>query len=763
MSTLVSGIARQTVALVARASNVTPCFPVATGYGVKRCRTRSNLGSVNGSNHLAPRPRGGVRAYVTQAIQAQPTDTQTTYAASLLTYFNQRRHVDVTPILKGLRVEENSLLQLVEEIRSARRRGRSRSPALETLHEKILRILDSLNALEGPVRTLALRDPTKTSHGAGLQQIRSTVHRAALKAFVEHSQGLPFARQLLQRMWEDAREHACVGKPDSDVLGMMVKRFRYAEENSLPWKLEADTTHGAAFQTFLAGVLSQLKDLREDIFTLIMDIHVDSGMSVDSLKDLLTRCMRFSQSEWNGRWTPAAFHTLMQAYRRDGDVRGCIDTYREFRETMRAAEGDDAWNRRNFSTASWPCEAVLTACVEAREAGIRRNRYRPNKDMPEVIWRDIQQDGVVPPPRLLAYLIKLAVQGKDLKAAHRLWGIFFPIPANSEKGHRLIATPDMDCYAQYFKLVRQQPAAGGNVVPLRPLVRQLLESRVTAGQKLSSIRSLWTQVLETSLSAPYYDLPLALWILGRFNNDSHKNANAAKPDDEDTAGDAAGLTIDALVIDVAAERLINYWKAKPRGTAWTRHVFGVEGLALYLERQTGGAGAGAGKGRRRMPLGVRKRDGRARGATGDDWDMMGRRLEELATGAVRVKREDAERQEDTVFLPLAKPFARWDNPTLENSNKIYQTKIFNSKDGGKHQTVSSPQALVLRRFQRGLIKMLELCVAAKPAMGRNRWIEQAREVLESRGQRVEVKEHGEDGMLVVRVAMAGVRRDLFGS
>lgn len=709
-------------------------------------------------------------------MQVEPTDLQTTYAASLLTEFAHRRHVDVSPILKSLRVEEHEVLHLVQQLRSARRRGRDGASALKTLSEKTVRILDSLNALEEPVRTLALRDPNTSSNGAALRQIRSTVHRAALRAFVDHSQGLPFARQLLHRMWDDARGHACVGNPDSDVLGMMVKKFRYAEENGLVWRLDdndgSETTHGAAFQTFLGSVLSELKDLQEDIFTLIMDIHVDSGMSIESLKQLINKCMRFSQSEWNGRWTPAAFHALMQAYRRDGDVRGCIDTYQAFRETMRAATGDDAWNRRNFSTASWPYEAVLTACLEARALRVRKDRYRPRKDMPEVIWRDIQADGVVPPARLLAYLIKLAVQGKDLKAAHRLWGIFFPlVNTDEDKRHRMISRPDMDCYTQYFKLVRQQPFAGGDIVPLRPLVRQLLESRVTAGQKRSSVRALWTRVLETSLSAPYYDLPLSLWILGRFNS-------------SDTEADGKGLAIDALVIDVAAERLINYWKSKPRGTRWTRQVMGAEGLALYLERDRG---AGAGEERRkRMPLGVRRRDARSRGATGDDWDMIGRRLEQLAAeGADGDAAEGGsgganEGKEGVVYLPLAKPFARWETLTQENSNKVFQPKIFksnsNNNDNVNGQAETGSSRAVLERFHHGLKKMMALCIAAKPRLGINVWIEQAREVMDSRGKRGagedvddgdgDVKDGSVPGLvdetLVLNVAMRAVYRDLFG-
>ncbi|KAJ9113029.1 hypothetical protein QFC22_006125 [Naganishia vaughanmartiniae] len=677
--------------------------------------------------------------------QVEAADVQTTYAASLLTEFAQRRHVDVTPILKDLRMQEMEVLQFVQEIRYARRRGRDRSPvALETLDEKTTRLLDSLNALEEPVRTLALRDPTASSYGAAVKQIRATVHRAALRVFVEHSRGLPFARRFLQRMWDDARGYGCVGKPDSDVLGMMVKKFRGAEDEGMVWRLkeqEKETTHAAAFQMFLGSVLSELKDLREDIFTLIMDIHIDSGMSVESLKNLVNKCMRFSQSEWNGRWTPAAYHALMQAFRRDGDIRGCMDTYRSYRETLAKAVGDDAWNRRNFSTASWPYEAVLTACLEARVGGIRKDRYRPPRDMPEVVWRDIQHDGVVPPPRLLAYLIKLAVQGKDVQAAHRLWGIFFPA-STPENGHRLIARPDMDCYAQYFKLLRQQPAAGGDIVPLRPVVKQMLDSRVTAGQKLSAVRAVWTQVLETSLRAPYYDLPLALWILGRFDG------NPSNTENRESDGDSTGFPIDALVIDTAASRLINYWKSKPRGTHWTRQVMGSEGLALYLERDRGGPGSGS-----RMPLGLRARNARSRGATIKDWDMLSRRLEALA-GKVGG-------QEGEVYLPLAKPFARWDTP--ENAAKVFQTRVFRSSSSNttegqyKHPSTSPAQTIVLQRFQRGLIRMLELCIAAKPGLGVNVWIEQAKEVLLLRGETVCVGEQ------VVSVAMQDVRRDLFGS
>ncbi|KAJ9112883.1 hypothetical protein QFC19_000438 [Naganishia cerealis] len=668
----------------------------------------------------------GLEATTDDWLQANSTAVQNTYAASLVTEFAQRRHVDVTPILKALRLEELELLRLVQGIQSARRRGRARSAALQPLYEKTKRILDSLNALEEPVRTLAIRNPSESSHQKALQQIRSTVHRAALRAFVEHSQGLPFARHLLQRMWDDARTHACVGKADSDVLGMMIKKFRHAEENGIAWRIESDTTHPIAFQAFLDSILSRLTSLQEDIFTLIMDIHVDSGISVESIRILLEKCMHFAQSEWNGRWTPAAFHALMQAYRREGDVRGCIETYRSFRTTMSAAASEEAWNRRNFSTLSWPYEAVLTACLEARMGGATKDKYRPPSNMPELIWKDIQEDGVVPPPRLLAYLIKLAMHSKDLKAAHRLWGIFFPL-AKTKDGHLLISRPDIDCYYQYFKLVRQQPFAKGDIVPLRQLVRQLLDSKVTAGQNLSLVRSLWMQVLETALSAPYYDLPLALWVLGRFNDKA--------------------LTVDGSVIDVTAECLIKYWKAKPRGTQWTREVMGIEAIKMYVDRDRGG---------QRMPLGVRARNLRSRGATTADWDMISRRLVEL------VKVDDQDKAEQSItYLPLAKPVARWEVP--KHTSQAFHTKVFSTPDRQRQQAnVAAPS--VLSSLRRGLTTMLELCIVAKPRIGINPYIEHAQQLAMPKREGGNEAVKGEPSSAVIlRHAMQGVHRDLFGS
>lgn len=528
-----------------------------------------------------------------------------TYAASLVADFAQKREVDLATPIKDLRLEEQSVLQMARSIRS-RSRG---SPTLEQFHETAYAVLDSLDALEEPARVLAIR---QVSHVSGLQQIRRTVLRAAFRTFVEHREGLPHARTLLERIWRDGRE----GTVDSDALGMMIRRFRTTEEG-LAWRLPNDTTHAQAFHDFLAQVLTHLTELKQDVFTLIMDIHIDNHMPVDSLQQLIDKCMRLSHP-FDGRWTPAAYHVLIQAHRRDGNVGACIKVYETFRSMIHSTASDVPWHQYISATITWPYEALLTASLESR-ATITRNRYRAPADMPKRIWTDLQADGITPPPRLLAYLIKSARYNKDLSSAHRLWSIFSPsaTPTSTPTSPK----PDIDCYYQYIKLLRLQPLAKGPIIPLRPLITSLLLSKTTAGQRVPYIRSLWTQVLLTALSPPYHDFPLALWVLHRF----HPN----------------GIPLDTGVIDTAASGILKYASAKHRGSAWTRTVLG-DAFATATSRTASG---------RRFPTGVGERNARSRGPTTRHWDALSHHLASLRGHPGNV-----------VYLPLGEPLARWTSP-----------------------------------------------------------------------------------------------------
>jgi hypothetical protein len=48
---------------------------------------------------------------------------------------------------------------------------------------------------------------------------------------------------------------------------------------------------------------------------------------------------------------------------------------------------------------------------------------------------------------------------------------------------------------------------------LRPLIRRILEDKITARQKVPRVCALWSQALFTALSPPYHDFPLARFLL----------------------------------------------------------------------------------------------------------------------------------------------------------------------------------------------------------------------------------------------------------
>ncbi|GHJ85882.1 hypothetical protein NliqN6_2284 [Naganishia liquefaciens] len=523
----------------------------------QRCRSRST--DVRRSI-LGPRPRGYAQVGLGSTLSKKGAyDRAKTYADTLSAEFSAKRHVDHAVLLRGLRAQEQEILT------TARSLG-ARDP-LDTLNGLTHRTLDVLDDLPSNAQT---------------QQIRATIIRCTIRTFTRHPLGIPFARQLVAR----------TDTIDEDTLGTLIRRFRYAQENNQPWALPGESSsHRTVFYDFLTQTLTRLRKLAPDIFSQIMDIHIDNGMSVDALTTLINQCMAFSH-QWNGRWTPAAWQVIIQAYRRDGDVAGCIRTYQAFRESR---GGDEAWERYISSTAAWPYEALLAACTD--RSGIVKGRYRAPADMPEVIWRDMQHDGVPPPPRLIAHLLKLARENADVEAGLRLWD----------------ASPnvDIDCYTQYLGLIREHSPS----TPLRPLIRRILEDKITARQTVPRVRALWSQALFTALSPPYHDFPLARFLLERFDPDE-------------------------ATIDHTASRLLGYGNARSRGAAWWRSVWNTEPPSQ----------------KRHAPRGIQSRNARARGMTRAGWEIVSRRLRELGAG--------------DVALPLSRPVARW-----ERSHDMYGIKV----------------------------------------------------------------------------------------
>ncbi|KAJ9099374.1 hypothetical protein QFC20_005727 [Naganishia adeliensis] len=271
--------------------------------------------------------------------------------------------------------KERDLLRMASALR---RRG-----PLEAFHETTVAILDSLDALEEPAAVLASRQ--SPGHLSSIHQIRATVHRAAMRVYVSHPQGIPNV----------------VVSIDPDLLGTLIRRFRSAESTGLVWRLPSDTAHSTAFHSFLGTILSHLTELRQDLFTQIMDIHIDSGTPIAVLEPLIGKCMRLHRFE--GRWTPAAYNVLILAHRRDGNLRGCLDVYNTFRRSLDPF--DEEWNAYTSSTIHWPYESILTASLDSQRHAPTAKSYRAPSDMPSRIWEDLQADGVSPPPRLVAYLI----------------------------------------------------------------------------------------------------------------------------------------------------------------------------------------------------------------------------------------------------------------------------------------------------------------------------------------------------------------------
>lgn len=535
-----------------------------------------------------------------------------------------------------LREEEQRIIDTSRTIRS-----RDPIDAVRQLHSMAHASLDALDRLPN-------------DNVASQAQIRRTITRCAFRTFVAHPLGLPFARQLLMR----SQGYGI----DPDALGRMVRRFRYAQADGTPWALAGETTqqHGEIFSGFLGHVLTRLETLEADVFTQVMDIHVDNGMAPDALRALIEQCMAL-RPQWRGRWTPAAYQVMIQAYRRDSDIRSCVRVYEAFRESTRQGGRDEAWDRYVGETVSWPYEALLAACLD--KSRVVKARYRAPGDMPQVIWRDLQEDGVDPPPRLVAYLMKLARRESNIQAGLRLWETYPRI--------------DIDCTYQYLALIRHAPA-----VPLRRVIRQILESKITASQPAARVRALWNQALVTALAPPRHDFPLARWILGRFAADEH-------------------------AIDAAAEQIIRYAKAKPRGTAWMREVFDVEPEPEQRKERE----------KKKAPMGIRNRNARSRGCTTADWDAISRRLRDLG---------GTQHGGPLVALPLTRPYARWDP-----APGPYLTKIV-SQDGG----------VDLGPLRRGLVAMLERCVMARPNVG--------------------VVWPGSTPGAALRAAKEGVYRDLFG-
>lgn len=370
---------------------------------------------------------------------------------------------------------------------------------------------------------------------------------------------------------------------DGDTLGILIRRFRYAQVNDEPWALPGEmSTHTTAFHTFLGRQLTRLRSLSPDIFTQIMDIHIDNGMSVSCLTGLINQCMVL-RAQWSGRWTPAAWQVIIQAYRRDGDMQGCIRTYDAFRQAQ--GRTDEGWERYVKGTKAWPYEALLAACMDPSR--VAKGRYTAPANMPEVIWRDMQHDGIPPPPRLVAHLLNLARENADAEAGHRLW--------------RASTHVDIGCYTAYLHLIRRD----GPTTPLRPLIRQILESRITANQTAPRVAALWRHALLTALAPGRSDFALARFLLDR-------------------------CTHDETTLDAVAARLFAYGKSRRRGAAWWRSVWNVEPPLL-----------------RHAPMGIQSRNARTRRLTRAEWDLIARRIRELGGGGDAV-------------LPLSRPLARWE-------------------------------------------------------------------------------------------------------
>lgn len=491
-------------------------------------------------------------------LEAMLTNAQT-YADTLSAEFSAKRHLEIP--LRALRSQEHEILTTSRSLRP--------QDPLDALNALTHRTLDALDALPVSAQT---------------QQIRRTVVRCAGRAFVRHPRGIPFARALIGR-----------GEGvDGDTLGILIRRFRYAQVNNDPWALPSDPTpHRTAFHAFLGQELTRLRTLSPDIFTQIMDIHIDNGMSVSSLTGLINQCMAL-RAQWSGRWTPAAWQVIIQAYRRDGDLQGCMRTYVAFREAQETRD-DEGWERYVKGTEAWPYEALLAACTDPKR--VAKGKYTAPADMPEVIWRDMQDDGVPPPPRLVAHLLNLARENADAEAGHRLW--------------RASTNVDIGCYTAYLHLIRCHCPT----TPLRPLIRRILESKITANQTAPRVAALWRHALLAALAPGRSDFPLARFLLDR-------------------------CTHDETTLDAVGARLFAYSKSRPRGAAWWRSVWNAEPPSL-----------------RHAPMGIQSRNARTRRLTRAEWDLVSRRIRELGG-------EDA-------VLPLSRPLARWErslNPYAPQSS-----------------------------------------------------------------------------------------------
>lgn len=437
-----------------------------------------------------------------------------------------------------------------------------------------------------------------------------------MRVYVAHPQGIPYARTLLERIYTSSAARNVIVSVDPDLLGTLIRRFRSAPTSDMPWRLSTDTTHTTAFHSFLGTILSHLTELRQDLFTQIMDIHIDSGTPVSVLEPLINKCMRLHR--FPGRWTPAAYNVLILAHRRDGDFHACLDVYNSFRRSLDPF--DESWHNYTASTLHWPYESLLTAALESQRS-VQKNRYRAPSDMPSRIWGDLQVDGISPPPRLVAYLVKCARHSGDPTSAHRLWNVFFPPTSSSTilassstaPAPPASSTPDIDCYYQYLKLLRQ-PAKGPSV-PLRPIIRRLLTHYPPRSPVPTPfIRTTYLEALRTALCPTYADFPLAIWLVDR-----------------------ALLDGDADVVDVLGEGILRHALSKPRGGRWIRTVLGTE-----FEKHLAGR-------RKRVPRGIWTRNARSRGVTTRDWDLLSHHLVGLRSSPA----------EETVYLPLGNPLARW--------------------------------------------------------------------------------------------------------
>lgn len=548
---------------------------------------------------------------------------------------------------------------------SLRRQG-----PLQRFQEMADAILGSLDTLEEPAAILASRQDASAL--ASVRRIRSTIHRAAMRVYISHSQGIPFARMLLDRIYAAADARDQVASIDPNLLGVLIRRFRSAPRTGLAWRLSLDENHDTAFHAFLSSILSHVTELRQDLFTQIMDIHLDAGTPVSTLTTLIDKCMRLHR--FPGRWTPAAYNILILAHRRDGDFQQCLDAYAAFRRSLRPS--DQAWDRYTSSTIAWPYESLLAAALDSQRLPLNAGQFRAPQDMPSRIWEDLQADGIPPPPRLIAYLLKGARINGDVKAAHRLWKVFCPDTASSaalQSPASPTLTPsaspavklDIDCYLQYLKLLTLPSSAARP--PSRKIIRHLLEQRVTASQSPAFVRSLWTQVLRTALSPGYQDFPLAIWVLDRFDTD--------------------GLPLDADVIDAIASGILRHALAKPRSARHLRSILGEEHTA-HLAAQ-----------RKRLPRGVQERNMRSRGITTRDWDLFSHHLASLRC-------TPGNGQVETVYLPLGRPLARWTIPKQVAARTTTVSDASMDMDK-KTDSMDTETVVQLARSLRGL---LEACI-----------------------------------------------------